>query len=549
MKYLKWFFREIAQFRWNYVLVLLLQVVGVAFSLLYVWLSKALVDTAVAHFGGNPVKYSLTGLAVAFAGLSLARPLVMGWKSYLQSRMSVVMTNSLRQRMFDGLLNVRRDVGREYHSGDMLNRIETDVASVAGAFCVSVPNMFWAAIQFMAALVCVFYVNVPLAWTLLVVLPLSLPLAKLIMRRIRNLTLTIKSSDSKIQAYIQESVQHLVLLRTMEFTENSSEGLMDMQNENLSRNLKRIRFSILSRMIMSLAFTGGYLVAFLWGGQGISSGVVSYGLMTAMLQLVGQLQRPLIQASDHFPAILHSTASIDRIVEIEALPKEEQVAPYMVDGIAGVRLEHLSFAYPDGDGNVLNDISFDFRPGSRVALTGRTGIGKTTLMKTILALLSPDSGHVELYSAARPEGVEVSPATRCNFAYVPQGNTLFSGSVRDNLLMGDSSASEDRLREVLHLAMADFVYGLPDGLDTVCSEAGGGLSEGQAQRIAIARALLRPGSILLLDEFSSALDPQTEEEMLARLTAKGGIAAGKTMIFITHREKVLDYCDSVLKLD
>lgn len=549
MKYLKWFFREIAQFRWNYVLVLLLQVVGVAFSLLYVWLSKALVDTAVAHLGGDPVKYSLTGLAVAFAGLSLARPLVMGWKSYLQSRMSVVMTNSLRQRMFDGLLNVRRDVGREYHSGDMLNRIETDVASVAGAFCVSVPNMFWAAIQFMAALVCVFYVNVPLAWTLLVVLPLSLPLAKLIMRRIRNLTLTIKSSDSKIQAYIQESVQHLVLLRTMEFTENSSEGLMDMQNENLSRNLKRIRFSILSRMIMSLAFTGGYLVAFLWGVQGISSGVVSYGLMTAMLQLVGQLQRPLIQASDHFPSILHSTASIDRIVEIEALPKEEQVAPYMVDGIAGIRLEHLSFAYPDGDGNVLNDISFDFRPGSRVALTGRTGIGKTTLMKTILALLSPDSGHVELYSDTRPEGVEVSPATRCNFAYVPQGNTLFSGSVRDNLLMGDSSASEDRLREVLHLAMADFVYGLPDGLDTVCSEAGGGLSEGQAQRIAIARALLRPGSILLLDEFSSALDPQTEEEMLARLTAKGGIAAGKTMIFITHREKVLDYCDSVLKLD
>ncbi len=549
MKYLKWFFREIAQFRWNYVLVLFLQVVGVAFSLLYVWLSKALVDTAVAHFGGNAVEYGLTGLAVAFAGLSLARPVVMGWKSYLQSRMSVVMTNSLRQRIFDGLLKVRTDVGREYHSGDMLNRIETDVASVAGAFCVSVPNMFWAAIQFIAALVCVFYVNVPLAWTLLVVLPLSLPLAKLIMRRIRNLTLTIKSSDSKIQAYIQESVQHLVLLRTMEFTENSSEGLMDMQNENLSRNLKRIRFSILSRMIMSVAFTGGYLVAFLWGVQGISSGVVSYGLMTAMLQLVGQLQRPLIQASDHFPSILHSTASIDRIVEIEALPKEEQVAPYMVDGIAGIRLEHLSFAYPDGDGNVLNDISFDFRPGSRVALTGRTGIGKTTLMKTILALLSPDSGHVELYSDAMPEGVDVSPATRCNFAYVPQGNTLFSGSVRDNLLMGDSSASEDRLREVLHLAMADFVYALPDGLDTVCSEAGGGLSEGQAQRIAIARALLRPGSILLLDEFSSALDPQTEEEMLARLTAKGGIAAGKTMIFITHREKVLDYCDSVLKLD
>ena len=164
----------------------------------------------------------------------------------------------------------------------------------------------------------------------------------------------------------------------------------------------------------------------------------------------------------------------------------------------------------------------------------------------MLALSKPCSGSIELYSEG--ESFPATPETRCNFAYVPQGNTLFSGTVRDNLLMGDRNADERRMREALHIAAADFVFDLPDGLDTICSEAGGGLSEGQAQRIAVARGLLRSGSILLLDEFSSALDPGTEEQMLGRLTAKDGLCGGKTMIFITHRESILNFCDSELNL-
>ena len=546
-RYVKWFFREIARFRWTFVAVLLFQVVGVAISLFYVWLSKDLVDTAVEHFQGDLQRQRIISLAIIFTLVSLSRPILTAIKSYLQSRMAVSMTNSLRQRLFDEMLKTEVDVGRKYHSGDMINRMESDVSAVTNAFCAAVPNLFWAGLQFAAAFACVLYVDLRLSLVLVVLLPIAAPAGKFIMKKVRKLTLRIKSSDSRIQSHIQESIQHHTLLRTLEYTDGSSQMLGELQDENYSRNLKRIGFSIIARVLMSLAFTSGYLVAFLWGVRGLSTGVVTYGVMTAILQLVGQLQRPLLQASENLPSLLHCTASIDRLMELEDLPKEEAEDALMLGAPAGVRVRNLSFQYPDGEEKVIDNLSFDFKPGSRIAITGRTGIGKTTLLKLILALSRPTSGSIELYDSET--SVPVSVKTRCNFAYIPQGNTLFSGTVRENLLMGDRNADEERMKEVLHLAAADFVMDLPEGLDTICSEAGGGLSEGQAQRIAVARGLLRPGSIVLLDEFSSALDPATEEEMLSRLTAKDGLCAGKTMIFITHRESILNFCDSELKFE
>ena len=546
-RYVKWFFREIARFRWTFVAVLLFQVVGVAISLFYVWLSKDLVDTSVEHFQGDLQRQRIISLAIIFTLVSLSRPILTAIKSYMQSRMAVSMTNSLRQRLFDEMLKTEVDVGRKYHSGDMINRMESDVSAVTNAFCAAVPNLFWAGLQFAAAFACVLYVDLRLSLILVVLLPIAAPAGKFIMKKVRKLTLRIKSSDSRIQSHIQESIQHHTLLRTLEYTDGSSQMLGELQDENYSRNLKRIGFSIIARVLMSLAFTLGYLVAFLWGVRGLSTGVVTYGVMTAILQLVGQLQRPLLLASENLPSLLHCTASIDRLMELEDLPKEEAEDALMLGAPAGVRVRNLSFQYPDGEEKVIDNLSFDFKPGSRIAITGRTGIGKTTLLKLILALSRPTSGSIELYDSET--SVPVSVKTRCNFAYIPQGNTLFSGTVRENLLMGDRNADEERMKEVLHLAAADFVMDLPDGLDTICSEAGGGLSEGQAQRIAVARGLLRPGSIVLLDEFSSALDPATEEEMLSRLTAKDGLCAGKTMIFITHRESILNFCDSELKFE
>ena len=473
-RYVKWFFREIARFRWTFVAVLLFQVVGVAISLFYVWLSKDLVDTSVEHFQGDLQRQRIISLSIIFTLVSLSRPILTAIKSYLQSRMAVNLTNSLRQRLFDEMLKTEGDVGRKYHSGDMINRMESDVSAVTNAFCAAVPNLFWAGLQFAAAFACVLYVDLRLSLILVVLLPIAAPAGKFIMKKVRKLTLRIKSSDSRIQSHIQESIQHHTLLRTLEYTDGSSQMLGELQDENYSRNLKRIGFSIIARVLMSLAFTLGYLVAFLWGVRGLSTGVVTYGVMTAILQLVGQLQRPLLLASENLPSLLHCTASIDRLMELEDLPKEEAEDALMLGAPAGVRVRNLSFQYPDGEEKVIDNLSFDFKPGSRIAITGRTGIGKTTLLKLILALSRPTSGSIELYDSET--SVPVSVKTRCNFAYIPQGNTLFSGTVRENLLMGDRNADEERMKEVLHLAAADFVMDLPEGLDTICSEAGGGLS-------------------------------------------------------------------------
>lgn len=544
MNYIRWFFKEVRQCRWSYALVLLCQILMVAFALGYVWLSKRLVDVAILHFKGVPdEKYGLAVYAAAFLALSMIRPGIVAVKSYYQSKISVSMANRIRLRLFDDLLHLKNEYSRKYHTGDMLNRLQVDVSTVSNTFCSVVPNLFWAGLQFLAAFVYLLQIDARLAWILVLIIPIAIFGGRYVMYRVRNLTLDIRKSDSEVEAHIQESVQHIMLLQILEYTEASSEDLEELQMDNYEKNMRRAKFSVFARTLIAFSFTIGYAVAFLWGIYGIAGGVVTYGALTAILQLVGQVQRPLVQVSEQLPTLMHCTASIDRIEEIEKLPLESSDEQHFLRGTAGVSVENLSFRYSDGVDDIFTNFSFDFVPGSKTSIVGPTGRGKSTLIKLMLSLLSPTKGSVSIYSA--DEKVRASESTRCNLVYVPQGNTLFSGTIRENLQMGNPHATDRQMKEALYTAAADFVMDLPSGLDTQCFEAGGGLSEGQAQRIAIARALLRPGSILLLDEFSSALDNVTEDLLLQRLTAKLNT---RTMIFITHRGRVIDYCDSVLRL-
>ena len=543
MKYLRWISKLAAPVAPMLTGAVLCQLVLVGIALCYVYISKSLVDVASGVGEGGARELVLLGCAMVLTIL-----LRIGFQScisYDESKAEIKIANSLRQREFDKLMHLKSDYRKHWHSGDLVNRMQSDVSAVASSIGRVIPNLTGAVLKFSAAFAYMLVLEARLAWLLVLVIPVGVFGGRFVLRRTRALTLAVREGDGKVQSHVQESVQHLPVIQGLEYGANSSSELEMIQDDFYSKIMRRTRFSIVARILTALAFSLGYAIAFLWGVRGIWLGSVSFGLMTAFLQLVGQIQRPLLEMSEQLPSLFHCSASIDRLMEIEAMPGEEEGEALMMDGIAGVRLENLSFHYPDGEEMIFDNFSHDFKPGSRTAVIGETGIGKSTLIKLLMSLLQADSGKITLYDL-KGDCAEVSSRTRCNMVYVPQGNTLFSGSIRENLLMGKPDADESQMREALHRAAADFVDRMPEGLDSQCFEAGGGLSEGQAQRIAIARALLRPGSILLLDEFSSALDPETEELLLERLNDG---SSDKTMIFITHRERVADYCDSILRLD
>jgi ABC-type multidrug transport system fused ATPase/permease subunit len=551
MKQIRWILRTIRPFWMQVTAMMLCHIAVAACAIAFVYVSKVMVDNATAMFAAQAagaaetvgtIWTNLGKWACAMIGIVVFRILLNSLRSYIQTKTDVKLRNRLRSRMFDQLLNTRHENSASLHTGDLVNRVFEDVRVVASAVSVSLPNTIGSCIQFAAALIFLLILDLRLAIVIAVILPVGIIGGKYITYRLRSLTHNIRNSDSKVQVHIQESIQHKTVIQTMDYVDNSSSELIDLQSDLYGNELKRVRFSIAARIIMALCMSGGHAIVFLWGVFGISTGAVTYGMMTAFLQLVSQLQRPLLEMSSSVPSLIHAIASVDRIIEIEEIPRDKADEARHLAGVPGIKIENVTYAYPESDTEIFTDFSHNFLPGSRTAIVGPTGIGKSTLIRLLLALLTPKKGSITIYDN---EEIPISASTRCNLVYVPQGNSLFSGTIRENLQMGDPQATDEKMWWALETSAADFVKELPSGLDSPCFEAGVGLSEGQAQRVAIARALLRPGKVLLLDEFSSALDTQTEDILMERLTKA---LPDRTMIFITHRERIIEFCDSVLRL-
>ena len=551
MKQIRWILKTIRPFWMQVTAMMLCHIAVAACAVAFVYVSKVMVDNATAMFAAHAagaaetvgtIWTNLGKWACAMIGIVVFRILLNSLRSYIQTKTDVKLRNRLRSRMFDQLLNTRHENSASLHTGDLVNRVFEDVRIVASAVSVSLPNTIGSCIQFAAALIFLLILDLRLAIVIAVILPVGIIGGKYITYRLRSLTHNIRNSDSKVQVHIQESIQHKTVIQTMDYVDNSSSELIDLQSDLYGNELKRVRFSIAARIIMALCMSGGHAIVFLWGVFGISTGAVTYGMMTAFLQLVSQLQRPLLEMSSSVPSLIHAIASVDRIIEIEEIPRDKADEARHLAGVPGIKIENVTYAYPESDTEIFTDFSHNFLPGSRTAIVGPTGIGKSTLIRLLLALLTPKKGSITIYDN---EEIPISASTRCNLVYVPQGNSLFSGTIRENLQMGDPQATDEKMWWALETSAADFVKELPSGLDSPCFEAGVGLSEGQAQRVAIARALLRPGKVLLLDEFSSALDTQTEDILMERLTKA---LPDRTMIFITHRERIIEFCDSVLRL-
>lgn len=547
MKYVVWIWRNMSGIRANTLLRIMIGITQVMLGLLMIWLSKQFIDITIrTGTDDDVVRMVVLLVAVVIAGI-LLRQLFF----YLTVNAGTRQSNAIRLRVFSSLFR-RQMFEDKLHSGDVTSRLSKDIDTVADVTTSLLPQCVVTGIQLLGAFLLMYSMDARLAIILVLATPFVVIVGKLLARRLREMTLNIRRQESNIQMQVQEGMEHNAVLRSLGSEAWVTDRLHTMQDTLLGLVLHRTRFTVVTRMLLAATFSLGYLLAFIWGGLQLRAGVITFGVMTSFLQLVGQIQQPIMSLLNMLPQFFNATASIDRLEEITSESEKvelrsEKNTTNRLKSISlptDLILDDVTFGYANGDRQVISHLTHRFAAGSKTAIMGQTGIGKTTLFRLMLGFITPNEGRLLLENQ---EGqTPVSDDTREHFVFVPQGNTLMSGTIRYNLQLAHPEATDEELQQVLHIAMADFVNELPKGIDTEIGERAGGLSEGQAQRIAIARGLLRPGNILLLDEISSSLDEQTEHELFKRLFDN---FPEKTMIFITHRPEVSKLCDEVIRLD
>ncbi len=545
----KWLLRYVSKYRLQIILYVIIGLVSTAMGLGVNVASKYLIDSVVSH--NNDTIFRSAVFAV---GLAVTQIFVGAVISRIATVVGTKISNEIRSDVYEHITFSKWEDIRKYHSGDLLNRIEGDVGAVSGSIVSYIPGVFTKSAQFLGCLIVVLYYDPTMAIFAFMSAPFLVVSSRITAKMVRKYNKESREMNGKIISFYSESIQNLQTIKAFDLTKRYVEQLKTNLSLYRKIRLAHDKFSIVMTLCMSLI---GLVVAYTcygWGVYRLWQGAISYGTMTLFLQISGQLTSSFSALVALVPSAISIATAAGRIMEITDLPLEESRDEKKAEKMAAsadkngitLRCENLTYTYPDGDKPVVNNISFSAAPGETIAFIGPSGEGKTTVLRLILGLVEADSGIITM-KAENSEEINVSESTRRFCSYVPQGNAVFSGCIADNLRIVRPEATDDELIEVLKTADAwSFIEKLPEGIYTPISEKGVNFSEGQVQRISIARAILRDAPVIVMDEATSALDAATEETVLANMMKA---YPNRTRIITTHRPSMLKYCTRIYRID
>ena len=554
----KWLYTVPGRKKWYIVALTLLQALIGGSGVLYALLLRGVVDAAVA--GDKPGFRKFLILIIALSAAQIAMHAVVRWLTEL-SKSSF--ENVFKSRLTGTLL--RKDYLRitAVHSGEWMNRLTNDTVVVANGYVDIIPGFVGMTVKLIAALIMIIVIEPLFAAILLpggVVIAL---LAMLFRKTMKRLHKNVQEADGRLRIFLQERIASLLMLRSFGAEEQTQTDAIAKMNAHKKERMRRNRFGNLCNIGFGAAMTGMYLLGVGWCGYGILVGTISFGTLTAIMSLVSQVQSPMANITGFLPRYYAVLASAERLMEAENFEADEteakplsEISDFYRDDFSAIGLRDVSFTYYPVSENaleiektdmpiVLENLSLEINKGEYAAFTGTSGCGKSTALKLLMCVMHPDAGS-RYYTDRHGNSGELTSAHRRLFAYVPQGNYLMSGTIREIVSFADpqSAQDEERMRHALKIACADeFVSELDQGVDTLLGERGTGLSEGQMQRIAIARAIYSQSPILLLDEATSSLDAVTEKRLLENLRTM----TDKTVVIVTHRPAALSTCDRVLE--
>lgn len=534
---MKWLWQHTRPFLKALLLLLLLDVAASLISVSMTLINRVIIDTATA--GGN-----FTNSVVLYIIILVGSLLIGAVSTVLGVIINERFAFSIRLRIYDNVMHTCWEHISKYHSGDIITRLSSDVDIVASGIAEILPSIFSLGVSFLVAFVTLAYFDIGIALFALILGPITAIIGIVSGRMLRPIQENIQKSESSYKSFMQESVANLIVFKAFGAQESAGARLGDLRAERLKWVMKRQKVSALSSTLLSLCFQTGYIAAFVYSAIKLSRNLITYGTMSVFISLVSQIQAPVVGLSRLVPRVVSIFTSAARIIEIDDMPSEDMSVTDLHDGSLGLSAQEIRFAY--GEEEILHQANMRIEPGQFVAMMGSSGIGKTTFVRLAMAYLLPDEGVFKLFDTHGNES-RITAGARKYISYVPQGNTLISGRIIDNIRLGAPQISEEEIWELLEVvAVADFVRSTPNGLYTVIGERGLGLSEGQAQRLSIARALAKRSPLLILDEATSALDEATELAVLQHLHRH---QKGITCLLITHRRSVLNFCDRCIRIE